>query len=68
MAEKITMPFKTFAFGDATCPGCGLPIDSRDVTERIWDHPTPGTRPLGVHGIHKRCGFVFTIEFEREQT
>jgi hypothetical protein len=61
----VRMPFVDFAHGLGKCPSCGLPVDNRDVTRRIWDDPIPGHRPLAVNMEHKRCGTIFTIEFDR---
>ena len=62
MIEPNRHPRLAWAHGEALCPSCRLPIDSRDVDEELRE---PGrSQPIGAVVTHRRCGATFRLAFE----
>lgn len=51
----------TWAHGEALCPSCRLPIDSRDVDEVLRE--VGQSQLTGAIVTHQRCGATFRIQF-----
>ena len=64
MIETTAISRHAWLHGEALCPSCHLPIDSRDVVEELRE--VGETQAVGAVVTHKRCGATFRITFASE--
>ncbi|HSW94971.1 MAG TPA: hypothetical protein VLI88_02305 [Patescibacteria group bacterium] len=62
MIEATVVPRLAWAHGEALCPSCRLPIDSRDVDEELRE--VGEALASGAIVNHRRCGATFRIGFD----